>query len=187
MILHENTTIKKTPVLTKLHIGCGRVKKEGFINIDKSKDVNPDIVVDIEQGLPFKDNSFDYIYSRHTLEHIRPFYWEFVLDEMSRIAKDGCILDLILPFDNVRKRTEETHYRTFSWTSFRQLEAGSERNYYSKLCLKRLHKIPHFIFRAFFYFLPTMKKEINFKFEIIKDYKKWEKENKFKYDVSLRE
>ena len=40
----------------KLNIGCGLKKKKGYINIDISKDVNPDRVVDVEKGW-FDENS----------------------------------------------------------------------------------------------------------------------------------
>ena len=39
----------------KLQIGCGRNKMNGFVNIDKAEEVNPDIVVNIENGFPFPD------------------------------------------------------------------------------------------------------------------------------------
>ena len=42
----------------KLNIGCGKNKLKGFINLDISPNVAPDIVRDIERGLPFGDNTF---------------------------------------------------------------------------------------------------------------------------------
>jgi len=44
--------------MEKLNIGCGYDKKEGFMNIDIAGGVNPDKVVNIEKGLPFKENTF---------------------------------------------------------------------------------------------------------------------------------
>ncbi|MCM8787954.1 MAG: methyltransferase domain-containing protein [Candidatus Omnitrophica bacterium] len=156
------------PKFTKLNIGCGYEKKEGFVNIDKAREVNPDYIVDIEKGLPFPDNSFDYIFSQHCLEHVRPQYWKFVLDEIARVAKDGCILELYLPFDNIWNRTNSDHYRTFHWTSFAQNEVGSNRFYYTKLKLKRIEKVPNRIVRAIYVFFPIFFKEVHFKYRIIK-------------------
>lgn len=154
--------------MKKLNIGCGWNKEEGFINIDKAPEVNPDKVVNIEEGLPFENNYFDYIYSEHTLEHIKPQYWKFVLEEISRVAKDGCVLKLKLPFDNIGTRTNIDHYRTFSFGSFDQLLEEGERNYYSNLKLKHLYKKPNKLIRIFFYLFPFFKHEVNFKFKIIK-------------------
>ncbi len=153
----------------KLQIGCGWDKMNGFVNIDKSKEVNPDVVVDIENGFPFPDNSFEYIYSGHCLEHIRPQYWKFVLNEIARIAKDGCILELKLPFDNLGQRTNADHYRTFAWHSFDQFLEKSNRDYYSDLTLIKLTKDPNKLVKLFFYLFPFLKYEVYFKFKVTKN------------------
>lgn len=156
------------PKFTKLNIGCGFEKKEGFVNIDKAKEVNPDFIIDIENGLPFPDNSFNYIFSQHCLEHINPAKWKFVLDEIARVAKDGCILELFLPFDNIWNRTNSDHYRTFHWTSFAQNEIGSNRIYYSKLKLKRIGNVPNRFVRLLYILFPFFFKEVHFKYRIVK-------------------
>ena len=69
----------------KLNIGCGKNKLKGFINLDISPNVAPDIVRDIERGLPFGDNTFDEAVSSHTLEHIRDLI--FVMNEIWRVCK----------------------------------------------------------------------------------------------------
>ena len=159
----------KKPKYPKLNIGCGWDKKKGFINIDKVKEVKPDFVVDIEKGLPFKDNSFEYIYSEHCLEHIEPQNWRFVLREISRVAKHGCVLELKLPFDNLGQRTNADHFRTFGWHSFDQFLKGSKRNYYSKLTMIKLTKDPNKITKLFYYLFPFLKYEVHLKFKIIKE------------------
>jgi len=152
----------------KLNIGCGYEKKKGFINIDKTKEVNPDIILNIEKGLPFKNDEVDYIYSEHCLEHIRPQYWKFVLNEIHRVCRDGAIIELKLPFDNIGQRTNADHYRTFTWGSFNQFDPDSKRFYYSKLKLKKLNKIPNRLIRTFFYLFPFLKYEVYYKFKVIK-------------------
>lgn len=158
----------QNPKYAQLHIGCGWDKKEGFVNIDKSRSVRPDVVVDIEQGLPFVDNSFEVIYSEHCLEHVRPEYWSFVLNEIARVAKEGCVLELKLPFDNIGQRTNCDHYRTFSWHSFDQLKKEGKREYYSDLMLVNLQKTPSKLTKLFFYLFPFLKYEVHFKFKITK-------------------
>ena len=156
------------PKYSKLHIGCGWNKLKGFVNIDKTKKVKPDIVVDLEKGLPFPDNFFEYIYSEHCLEHIEPQNWRFVLNEIARVAKKNCILELKLPFDNIGQRTNADHFRTFSWRSFDQFTKESKRFYYSDLKLERLHKLPNMFVKLFFYLFPFLKYEVHLKFKIIK-------------------
>ena len=155
----------------KLHIECGRIKFEDFINIDISKEVEPDMVVDIEKGFPFPDNSFEHIYSCNALEEIRPQNWDFVLREINRVAKDGCILELILNFNNMYQRTRANHYRTFSWDSFFVFEEGQGTLYSTPIILKNLLKRPSVFVRLWFNLFHFFKKSVNFKFEIIKNEK----------------
>lgn len=156
------------PEHPKLHIGCGWKKSTGFVNIDKAKEVKPDLVVDIEEGLPFKDDSFEYIYSEHSLEHVRPEYWRFVLNEIARVAQDGCVLEMKLPYDNSGQRTNADHYRTFSWNSFDQFSEEGDRNYYSDLRLINLKRTPNKLVKLFFYLFPFFKYEVHFKFKVVK-------------------
>jgi ubiquinone/menaquinone biosynthesis C-methylase UbiE len=157
------------PKYNKLQIGCGWDKKEGFVNLDKSDEVEPDIVADIEKGLPFPDDSFEYIFSQHCLEHVRPEYWKFVLDEIARVAKKDCVLELYLPFDNIYSRTNSDHYRSFHWTSFSQNEVGSGREYYSKLKLKRIRKFPNRFKRLLYVLFPIFFYEVHFVYKIVKN------------------
>ena len=56
-----------------LDIGCGRNKRKDAIGIDIVKLEGVDIVCNLEEGLPFKDNTFDLVYASHILEHIHNF------------------------------------------------------------------------------------------------------------------
>lgn len=156
------------PKSTNLHIGCGKIKLEGFVNIDFSKKVDPDIVVNIEEGLPFEDNSFDYIYSCNALEEIRPQYWDFVLREIGRIAKNNCVLELVLSFDNMYQRGRANHYRTFNWDSFFCFEEGQALLYSAPLILRNLKKRPNIFVRLWYNLFPFLKKHVHFKFKILK-------------------
>jgi len=160
---------KKANNIRKLNIGCGRKLMKGYLNIDKSKEVGADLVVDIEKGMPFPDNTFDEIFSSHALEYIRPEKFSFVLKEISRIAKPNCKLHLILPFDNIITRTNIDHHRTFSWWSFLPLEKNSGFNYYSPLKLERLEPFPNKAIRIFYAIFPFLKKEVELIYKIIKE------------------
>ena len=83
--------------MKRLNLGCGMDKKKGYINIDRNKGVNPDMVLDLNKlPYPFKTNEIDEIYSSHILEHIKeePIT---VLDEYHRILKPGGKLILRVP------------------------------------------------------------------------------------------
>ena len=54
----------------KLHLGCGKNIKEGYINIDAYVDFPGVEKLDIF-NLPYEDNSVDEILAEHLIEHIK--------------------------------------------------------------------------------------------------------------------
>lgn len=81
----------------KLNIGCGYNKHDGFINIDKDKNCNPDLVLDISKDkLPFEDNSVDIVLATHVLEHIGEGYFHLI-KEIYRVCKNGSQFVVAVP------------------------------------------------------------------------------------------
>lgn len=152
----------------KLHLGCGYLKLKGFINIDVVKEVQPDLVVDMEDGLPFPDNTFTHIYSYHVLEHIRPDKWKFVLEEIYRVSAPKCVIELNLPTANAKNWGDVDHYRTFWFHSFHHNEYEVGRNYYMKFIVRRLDEKPHYLWRALCSLFPSLISDVYFRFEVIK-------------------
>jgi len=73
----------------KLNLGSGRKSIKGYINIDIEKSNNPDLVLDICEGLPYEDNSIYEIRAFDFLEHIPLGKTIFVIDEIWRVLKPG--------------------------------------------------------------------------------------------------
>lgn len=86
--------------MTKLHIGCGSKKLEGYINVDLRKTSAADVVVNIlspDFKEMFKPNSVDEIYSCHMLEHIPESKAKIFLADCLTILKLGGILNIEIP------------------------------------------------------------------------------------------
>ena len=80
----ENTKVIVLTSPVKLHIGCGTVYLDGWINIDNNSDNNIkklDINFDLRNPLPFKDDTVDFIFNEHFLEHL-------TIQEGQRTLKD---------------------------------------------------------------------------------------------------
>lgn len=78
----------------KLNLGCGTQKKEGFVNVDIFG--NPDVRHDLDVfPYPFKDNSVDFIFISHCLEHLKEP--EKFFNEIQRIMKPGARCEIIVP------------------------------------------------------------------------------------------
>src|SRR3989338_4759499 len=81
----------------KLNLGCGLKKKEGFINIDINRRLNPDTVLDLNiLPYPFKNDSIDYIYATQVIEHLEIHLIDF-LKEIYRILSPEGIVEIIFP------------------------------------------------------------------------------------------
>ncbi|MBC7340834.1 MAG: methyltransferase domain-containing protein, partial [Clostridia bacterium] len=71
----------------RLDLGCGDAKPEGYVGIDKEPGPQVDVVYDLEQGIPYPDNSADEIRANHVLEHLADK--EKIMAEIHRVLKPG--------------------------------------------------------------------------------------------------
>lgn len=84
----------------KLHIGCGRQYKEGWINIDNNSLDNItklDLKYDILKGIPFPNDSVDFIYNEHFFEHITVEEGQNFIKDCMRVLKKGGVLRIAMP------------------------------------------------------------------------------------------
>ena len=56
--------------ICNLHIGCGEHMLDGWLNADFFLRSSNIIHLDATKRFPIEDNSFDYIYSEHMIEHV---------------------------------------------------------------------------------------------------------------------
>ena len=102
----------------KLNLGSGNRKRDGWVNIDSDALSNPDIVRDLEKGLPFDDNTFDEVYASHVLEHIDDVI--FLMREIHRVCINGSKVKIIVPHPNFPIVTfgDFTHKRVITAQAF---------------------------------------------------------------------
>jgi predicted SAM-dependent methyltransferase len=80
----------------KLEIG-GEKPREGYINLNNDERVNPDCLMDAFITLPFRDNTFEEVYSSHVIEHAGWNEVDTILQEWVRILKPNGKLILLFP------------------------------------------------------------------------------------------
>jgi hypothetical protein len=106
------------PSPPRLHVGCGRVRLDGWLNLDIQDLPGVDLVVDVYQGLYWRD--VEAVYAEHFLEHLD-------LDRAIAFLTD--IHNGLVPGGVVRLSTPnldwvwETHYSTSSDPELRRLQA----------------------------------------------------------------
>jgi len=91
---------KKNNQKIMLNIGCGTDYKNGWINIDNNSDNNIkklDLNWDLKYALPFADNSVDFIYNEHFLEHLTVEDGVNVTKDFIRVLKPKGVLRIAMP------------------------------------------------------------------------------------------
>lgn len=91
-------TSKSLP--TKLNLGCGFSKMEGYLNVDISPDCEPDEVWDLENTpWPWPENSFEAVLLDHVLEHLgeTPRKFIAIMQELYRVCKPDAVIHINVP------------------------------------------------------------------------------------------
>lgn len=104
----------------KLNIGCGFDYKyqRDWVNLDVTKPCN--VMADANEGLPFRDRSFDLVWASHILEHVPDL--RAIQRELARVIKKGGELEVIVPYYlSVDAWGDPTHCRAFSEDSFQSV------------------------------------------------------------------
>lgn len=105
----------------KLNLGCGRYPIKDFVNIDISGYCKPDKIWDIEWGFPWLlDNTVEYIFTSHTLEHVNKDKFIYVMNECWRVLENGGRMEIVVPSGNNLERAwrDPTHKNLFFEGSF---------------------------------------------------------------------
>ena len=111
-------------------------KKPGvkWINIDRDKRVNPDLVLDLELAkFPYKNNTIDGVKASHILEHIENFIP--LMEEIYRVCKPGAILNINAPYGlSPAGIADPTHVRYLCPWTFKYFDKSSGYFLYDFKC-----------------------------------------------------
>ncbi|MBX4212391.1 class I SAM-dependent methyltransferase [Candidatus Pacearchaeota archaeon] len=102
----------------KLNMGCGLDIRKGYVNLDSVKLKGVDVIHDLNRfPYPFKDSTFDEVYTSHVLEHVDDLIR--VMKELKRICKNGAKIIVRVPhFSCGVSYRDPTHRRLFSYFTF---------------------------------------------------------------------
>jgi SAM-dependent methyltransferase len=101
----------------KLNIGSSDRTKEGFVNLDIIAKQGVDIVCDLNDGIPLKDNVVTEVYAGHVLEHVDDIVK--IMEEIYRVCRAGAIIKIKVPyFKSIGAFKDPTHRRFFTEETF---------------------------------------------------------------------
>lgn len=123
---------KREHLCLKLNLGCGRRRHEGFVNIDKQRLAEADMIWNLERTpMPFKPNSVSEIVCEHVLEHINNFMP--LMEDIHRVCKPCALVKVTVPYFRYEGAFRDpTHVRFFSEHSFDYFCNGHSYNFYTK-------------------------------------------------------
>jgi SAM-dependent methyltransferase len=85
-------------VPTKIDLGCGANKREGFYGVDRLKLPGVDLVLELgSKRWPFKADSMEEAHCSHFLEHLKPAERIHVVNELYRVLKPEAKVTIITP------------------------------------------------------------------------------------------
>ena len=118
--------------MKKLNLGCGKVIKEGYVNLDVADLPGVDEVHNLNKyPWPFKDSSFDEVYCDNVLEHLDDIIKP--ISEIWRISKNKAKIIVKVPFfPGIAAVADPTHKQFYSFLTFNYFRPEDKLNYYSK-------------------------------------------------------
>lgn len=110
-------TAESTMPGSKLHIGCGSVYFDGWINVDNNKNIRQaEAHWDVTRGMPVPDNSCELIYSEHFLEHLTAEEGTAFLKECRRALQKGGTIRIAMPsLDVLIEKSANGTWREQAW------------------------------------------------------------------------
>ena len=85
-----------TPGVKKLQLGASSNVLDGWLNSDLEPRAGC-IYLDVTTKFPLPDNTFDYVYSEHMIEHVPYQNGLFMIRECARVLKPGGTIRLVTP------------------------------------------------------------------------------------------
>ena len=93
----------------KIDIGCKTNKKPGFQGID-ILDFGQEVVWNVNEGLPFPDDTVQEIYCSHFLEHLKVEQIQDFFLEMHRVCKEGSRIEIKVPHSDTIESYFSCHF-----------------------------------------------------------------------------
>lgn len=117
----------------EIELGGGDRRAKGLYCLDRVELEGVDVVVDLNEPLSgFPDNSVEFVYGRHVIEHVEQL--DQLMRELHRITRPTGRVELIVPhFTNPYHHSDPTHVRTFGLYSMHYYVAKEKQPGFRKV------------------------------------------------------
>jgi predicted SAM-dependent methyltransferase len=80
-----------------LNLGCGSRFHKDWVNLDKHPTNSQVQKYDVQNGIPFPNNTFNVVYHSHLLEHLTKENGRIFMYDCFRVLKPGGVLRVVVP------------------------------------------------------------------------------------------
>lgn len=87
----------KTHSVTKLQLGTSNNVLSGWLNTDVAPNHRSVVYLDVTKAFPLSDNTFDYVFSEHMIEHVSHSDGQMMLQECFRVLRPGGTVRVATP------------------------------------------------------------------------------------------
>ena len=128
----------------RLDIGAGRDERlPGALRLDRARRTAPDVVADLDAGLPFRDASFETVGAYDVVEHVADLV--ALMEEVHRVLKPDGRFQVTTPhFSCANAYTDPTHRRALGLRSFDYFSDGHPLAFYSTARFRVRTRTLHF-------------------------------------------
>ena len=119
----------KKPQPVKVDLGCGRLKRRGFVGVDKYDLDGVDIVCDVSKEIKMDDDSVDFLIADNLLEHILLGSDSLIaFNEIHRVVKADGKVKIIVPHIGTPAAFQDpTHVNYYVMERFDYYDVEHER------------------------------------------------------------
>jgi len=97
--------------VTKINLGGGRHKIDGFTTIDIVDYPEVDLLADLNKGIPLPENSIDDVIALSILEHLENS--RFIMEEIYRVCKNNAKIIITVPYVKSTAAFKDPTHKTF--------------------------------------------------------------------------
>ena len=124
--------------MRKVNLGCGYRKFSEYINVDYNPYCMPDILHDLNKGLPFDSDSIDEIVAYDFIEHCRDFV--STMNEIGRVLKVGGTAKFVFPLWTQEGAFSIAHSRVVVYQDFHCFVPKKLKNFTVSLNGEKVNK-----------------------------------------------